>query len=180
MMVALTPDWVESVVDEARRRPDQVRDQAADFGTRAHILLDEILSGLEPEVPPDMAPVIDSFEGWRRGAGLDIRLTETMVYSATHHYAGAMDAVAHRGDSLIALDWKTGRALYREFDLQVSAYAKALEEMSGTPVTEAWVVRLGRREPEFEARRVANIETSFNAFRAALFLWRWMQGPNLR
>ncbi len=43
MMVAVTPDWVSSLIEQARARPDQVRDGAADFGTQAHVLIDEIL-----------------------------------------------------------------------------------------------------------------------------------------
>ena len=31
--------WVEDIIEQARRRPDQIRDQAADFGTQAHILI---------------------------------------------------------------------------------------------------------------------------------------------
>ncbi len=176
MMVAVTPDWVSSLIEEARARPDQVRDGAADFGTQAHVLIDEILSGEEPEIPAQMSTVVASFEGWRRYAGLDIHLTETLVYSAKYRYAGAMDALASRGDTLVALDWKTGNRIYPEFDLQVAAYAKALEEMSGQRVAEAWIVRLGKRVPEFEARTVKDLDRAFDAFRAALFLWRAVQG----
>lgn len=175
-MVAVTPDWVSSLIEEARARPDQVRDGAADFGTQAHLLLDEILSGEEPYVPPEMSNVVASFEGWRTHSGLKIHLTETLVYSAKYRYAGAVDALASRGDTFVALDWKTGNRIYREFDLQVAAYAKAMEEMSGRRVAEAWIVRLGKRTPEFEARKVRDLDRAFDAFRAALFLWRSVQG----
>ncbi len=30
--------WVDAIIEQARHRPDQVRDAAADFGTQAHIL----------------------------------------------------------------------------------------------------------------------------------------------
>jgi len=167
--------WVEDIIEQARRRPDQIRDQAADFGTRAHILIEQIIQGLEPEIPAEMEPVVQSFTSWRQDAGLDIQLTETMVYSGKYRYAGAMDAVAYQGGTLVALDWKTGNGLYPEHLLQVAAYAKALEEMSGEPVTEAWAVRFGKKTPEFEARKVRNLDTAFNAFRAALYLWRAMK-----
>ncbi len=73
------------------------------------------------------------------------------------------------------MDWKTSNGRYPEYDLQVSAYAKALEEMPGETVSEAWAVRFGKTEPEFEAHQVEELDTAFNAFRAALFLWRSMQ-----
>ena len=167
--------WVEEIIEQARRRPDQVRDQAADFGTKAHLLIEQIIQGLEPEIPAEMEPVVQSFTNWRQDAGLDIQLTETMVYSGKYRYAGAMDAVAYRNGQLVALDWKTGNGLYPEHLLQVAAYAKALEEMSGESVTEAWAVRFGKKAPEFETRKVEDLDTAFIAFRAALYLWKAMR-----
>ncbi len=130
---------------------------------------------MEPDVPPEMETVVQNFTRWRRKGGLDIHLTETMVYSAKYRYAGAMDAVAYRKGKMVALDWKTSNGFYSEYALQVAAYAKALEEMTGEPVAEAWAVRFGKREPEFEARKVTDLDTAFNAFRAALYLWRAMR-----
>ena len=167
--------WVDAIIEQARHRPDLVRDQAADFGTASHTLIEKIIQGEEPEVPPEFVQVVANFTAWRRKARLDIHLTETTVYSAKHHYAGSMDAVAYRGNALVVVDWKTSNGLYREHALQVAAYAKALEEMTGQPVKEAWVVRLGKATPKFEARKVLDLETAFIAFRAALYLWRSMR-----
>jgi ATP-dependent exoDNAse (exonuclease V) beta subunit len=169
---AITPDWVKWIIEEARRRPEQVRSEAADFGTEAHILIDHIIQGLEPEIPPEMELVVNNFSSWRMNADLDIQLTETMVYSAKYRYAGAMDAIAYRDGKLVALDWKTSNGIYPEYALQVAAYAKALEEMTEEPVTEAWTVRFGKAAPEFEAQRVVDLDNAFIAFRAALYLWR--------
>ena len=168
-------EWVDDIIEQARRRPDQIRDPAANFGTEAHILIEQIIQGLEPEVPQNMEAVVQGFTDWRRDANLDIHLTETAVYSAKYRYAGAMDAVAYRGGTLVALDWKTSNGLYPEYLLQVAAYAKALEEMSGEAVSEAWAVRFGKKTPEFEARKVGDLDTAFNAFRAVLYLWRAMK-----
>ena len=66
-----------------------VEDHLCDFGTRAHILIEQIIQGLEPEIPAEMEPVVQSFTSWRQDAGLDIQLTETMVYSGKYRYAGA-------------------------------------------------------------------------------------------
>ncbi len=173
--VAISREWIDTIITEAKARPELVRTEAADFGTQAHVLIDQLIQGLGPDIPPQFAPVVASFNAWRLGAGLEIRLTETMVFSDTHHYAGAMDALATREGALVALDWKTSNAVYPEYALQVAAYAKALEEMTGQPVTEAWAVRFGKTAPEFEARRVMDLEGCFQAFLAALHLWRAMR-----
>jgi hypothetical protein len=175
-ITTITPEWIGSVIAEARRRPDEERDKAANFGTQAHLLIDGIIQGGDPDIPPEMEPVVGSFLQWRHGSRLDILLSEQMVFSADHHYAGAMDAVAYRDDgALCALDWKTSNGLYPENSLQVAAYAKALGEMTGEQVAEAWIVRLGKNAPEFEARQVVDIDASFDAFLAALSLWRSMR-----
>ena len=173
--VSVTPKWIEEIITEGRNSPDRVRDEAADFGTQAHILIDAIIQGEAPDIPQEMVPVVNNFLGWRQHAGLDIQLTETIVYSAKYRYAGAMDALAYRDGHLVALDWKTGRRIYGEARLQIAAYAKALEEMTGNSIQEAWVVRFGKVIPEFEAMRVEDLNTAFIAFRAALYLWRALQ-----
>ena len=175
-MAWLTPEWVDEVIEEGRRRPEKVKTEAGDFGTQAHILIDAVLKGEKPQIPPEMDPLMASFDGWRRAAGFHVRATEHMVYSAKYKYAGTLDALAYRGDRMVALDWKTSKGLYPEYALQVAAYAKALEEMSGEVVHEAWVVRLDRRTLEVEVRQVQDMDKAFIAFRAALYLWRAIQG----
>ena len=69
-------DWVASVIDRAKKKPDQVRDEAGDFGTQAHLLIEQIINGLEPDIPPEMQIVVDNFFGWRKESGLEISLTE--------------------------------------------------------------------------------------------------------
>ena len=172
---AINELWVDSIIEQARQRPDQVRDEAADFGIASHTLIEQIIQGEKPEVTPEFVQVVDNFTEWRRKARLDIHLTETTVYSDKYHYAGSMDAVAYRGNALVVVDWKTSNGLYREYALQVAAYAKALEEMTGQPVKEAWAVRFGKKAPEFEARKVRDLEDAFIAFRAALYLWKAMR-----
>ena len=176
MTESITTEWVAEVIDQARQTPDFKRDQAAGFGTQAHELLDQVIQGLEPEVPPELEPVINNFQAWRASSGMDIQLTEAMVYSEKHRYAGSADAIAYRDGKLIVLDWKTGNGIYPEYGLQVAAYANALEEMTGEPVGEAWTVRLGRTDLDFESQRVVDLDRAFISFRAALYLWRSFQG----
>ena len=175
-MAWLTPEWVDEVIEEGRRRPEEVKTEAGDFGTQAHILIDAVLKGEKPEIPPELDPLMASFDAWRRAADFDFRSTEQMVYSAKYKYAGTLDAVAYRGGRIVAVDWKTSNGLYLEYALQVAAYSKALEEMSGEVVSEAWIVRLDKRTLEVEVREVRDMDTAFIAFRAALYLWRAIQG----
>ena len=37
-------EWVASVIERAKKKPDQVRDEAGDFGTQAHLLIEQIIN----------------------------------------------------------------------------------------------------------------------------------------
>jgi hypothetical protein len=168
----LTQAWVDEVLAEAKARPDQIKTEAGDFGTQAHGYIESILLGRKGTIPKAFETVIDSFLDWKDQFQLEITLAEQMVYSLQHQYAGSMDAVATHQGCLVALDWKTSNGLYREYDLQVAAYAQALHEMTGQPVEQAWVVRFGKKEAEFECRQVKDLDQCFEGFKGALALWR--------
>lgn len=88
-----------------------------------------------------------------------------------------MDAIAVRNCSnrpgICILDWKTSNAIYPEYAWQVSAYAKAWEEMNDQPnsVIEATVVRFDKKQAKFEVKKVASIEKSFEMFLNCLSLY---------
>jgi hypothetical protein len=174
-VMALDEESIDALIAEAKARPDQVRDEAADYGTTAHELIDAILGDEEPVIPPAYSETIAAFYAWEAEASLAIEKRERMVYSLEHGYAGTLDAIgwnADRGHAV--LDWKTSNGLYPETALQVTAYAMAYEEMTGEKVTEAWVVRLGKKQPEFEAKRV-DLDACKPTWLDALNLWKGLK-----
>jgi len=106
---------------------------------------------------------------------------DTVVYSKKYKYAGAADAIGRLkdGGKLVIVDWKTSNSLHNEYALQLSAYAKALEEMEGEKVHECWVVRLDKKAVAFETMKIRNIDECFAGFLAALRLWRAVKDPLL-
>ena len=168
----LTQEWVDEMVSDAKDRSNMIKDTAADFGTTAHGYIEDILKGRDVKVPPDFETVVENFLAWQNESRLNVTFSEVMVYSIQHQFAGSMDAVATRRGKLVALDWKTSSGLYREMDLQVAAYAHALSEMTDQPVDEAWVVRFGKKEAEFECRQVRDLAVCFEGFKGAMGLWR--------
>ncbi len=175
----LTSDLLFEALEKARTKPDETKGAAADVGARAHAAIEAIIGSVpnaDALVTDDIRPAVDNWRAWRDQSGIAVSLSERMVYSERFLYAGSVDAVGMRGDTLVALDWKTSNGLYDEAALQVAAYANAWGEMTGNLVDEAWVVRVGKDKPEFEARKVRDLNHSFEAFRAALTLYRMTHG----
>lgn len=167
--------FVHECIDIAKRRPDQVRDAAANFGTRSHEMIASHLADEDAPIPDDLQPVWESFATWYGTSGLTIQITETTVYSEVHKFGGTVDAVAERDGKLVVMDWKTSSGIYPEMALQVGAYTLALEEMTGSVVSEAWVVRFGKKKPEFEALPLRNLQNAKAGFIHALSLYRTLK-----
>ena len=53
-------------------------------------------------------------------------------------------------DRLSLIDWKTSNYLYLEYIMQVAAYDNADKEEHGTNYDDAWVIRLGKEDAEFD------------------------------
>jgi len=171
-------NWVQEVMVRAKRKPDEIRDEAADLGTRCHAYLEAVIrGGALPTLSDDMKPSVDAFWSWYAVEEMDIEVQERMVYSAHYRFAGTEDGVArHRGKKII-LDWKTSAGIYPEMALQLAAYWEADGEMTGEWADEAWVIRFPKKEGDepFEAKQLANIEGSWQTFYAALELWRGLK-----
>ncbi len=168
-------EMLRQLLAEAEGYPEQERQAAADFGSELHAIIADLLMGAEIAVPPAFAAAVAAFRHWQETAGLHLTLfaSEVPVYSLQHGYAGTVDAIGwrKREAAIVAIDWKSGKGIYREYALQVAAYAAAIEEMTGYPVSECWVVRLGRDHPSFVARQVDDWRVAFEAFKAALALY---------
>ncbi|KAK5576212.1 hypothetical protein RB653_007353 [Dictyostelium firmibasis] len=123
-------------------------------------------------VPQKVENVKSSFELWDKLSGLKFEHRDTLVYSNKYGFAGACDAVARKPNGeLVLLDWKTSSSLSLNHALQVSAYSKAVEEMTGEKISEAWIVKFQKSSPIFDSYSVKDIDGCFDSFLAALKLW---------
>ena len=177
---------IKAVVERASATSKKQLEAAGDFGTRAHDVIDAIIRGSRGEglqIENDILPVVKNFWDWwvDSGVTLDPR-GDTMIYSPTYGYAGALDALARtpEGD-LMVCDWKTSNAIYESHLIQVCAYAKAVEEVllrqgvaqEDARVRRACVVRFEKSAKGYEVREVENIEDNFRAFKSALYLYHF-------
>jgi hypothetical protein len=163
---------IEVALALAEVEPERQRDAAAQRGGLAHEAIACALkkgSYAAGEEDPRVRAALSFLTDYN----LDCVAVELMVWSLHHRYAGTIDLVGRQADGALSLaDWKTG-GIWPEAALQLGAYAIALEEMTGRPVGEAYVV--GLREKGYEAKRV-NLPLARRAFLACLTLWRALRG----
>ncbi|MCG3204827.1 MAG: hypothetical protein KCHDKBKB_01544 [Elusimicrobia bacterium] len=178
--IILNKPWIETILKEAKKRPDQIKDQAADLGTQAHAFIDLIIHGKEPEsVPEAIEGPVQSFRDWWMKSGIELVMGDTKVASVEHGFGGSLDALGRRNGKLIILDWKTSSGIWTEYALQVAAYAQAFRETFGLPVEEAIIVRFGKKPPiDFEAKELFDLNLSFQAFLAAKSLKEALDKPH--
>jgi hypothetical protein len=129
------------------------------------------------------------WQDWQASAKLRPLALEQVVWSATHRYAGTLDFLAEitvPGQAApvpVVGDIKTGKAVYPEALLQVSAYTAALREMEHAPPF-VWgaVVRLPKVEsdPDVDIRLISPEEQAelFQAFLHVKALWEWQQAEH--
>lgn len=155
---------------------------AQEVGSAVHALIEwnirkELgqIVGPQPEVSNKILHAFAAYEDWRARVKFKPLAIEQTVWSDIHAYAGTMDLWAEVDGEECVLDFKTGKAVYKEAKVQIAAYAFALSEMGHGHPKAGIVLRLPKIEadPNFEAVRVDNLERYFKAFLAIRQAWEW-------
>jgi len=147
-------------------------DISRDFGNGVHAALESVLAqdGREIEIPIQYSDAVDAVLKWLAAGDSDgpykVEATELPIFHPELLYAGTIDCVFRTAAGLAVVDWKSGGGIYESHAMQIAAYAMALELMTGEAITQAWVVRSGKRG--FEAKRVADLQPAQRAFIAMI------------
>ena len=181
---------LDELLGEAAKAHEEKRDIAADYGTEAHALLQQLCIDPDTAVPDKFVPVVSAWEEWLDNSGLTILDTETSLYyhdttskDAPISFAGTADLIAMDKDGTpVICDYKTGARLYPESALQMAAYSLGLAYCgigkfldAGNMVnTKAFVIRLPKEEGTLpEIREVRNLDDQRLAFINACKLRQW-------
>ncbi|HVO29000.1 MAG TPA: hypothetical protein VMT81_03390 [Candidatus Paceibacterota bacterium] len=107
----------------------EATERSAKEGTMIHEAVEGLLLGKDPDIPPQVAPAVRSFQEFyeRNHIAVSPELVERRIVNYDHRYAGTVDAIARIGGKLGVLDIKTSQAIYRDYCLQTSAYMDALK-----------------------------------------------------
>ena len=105
-----------------------VRDNAAETGTKAHSLIEADIRKQE-FITTDEAAIkaFGAYQEWRQHTTLQPTHTETPLVSRQYHYGGTLDTMLIQGKLSLG-DWKTSNAIYIEYLMQLAAYKHLWEE----------------------------------------------------
>lgn len=153
-------------------------DEAAKIGTLAHAMIQSHLTAEELDMS-DFSPAqvdqaenaILSFFEWKKKHTIEPVYCEKAFVSDVMRYGGTIDCYCILDGKPTLLDFKTGKAIYDEYFVQLAAYKNLLEEAK-LPVEEVRILRVGRSEDEgFEERSVPNTEPYFDIFKNLLNIY---------
>ncbi len=154
------------------------RDEAAEVGTIAHKMIECYFTGEEFDREKYSKENIDlaenallSFYEWVGQHNIRMIGSELQLVSDTHKYGGTLDCICELDGELTLLDFKTGKAVYDDYFVQLAAYRELAKE-HGYDVKKCRILRVGRDETEgFEERTVTDISKYFAIFESLLNIY---------
>ncbi len=122
---------------------EDIKTKSASEGTMIHETFEKILVGENPPVDPSIAPAIKAAVTFLKTNHIQVdpAFVEKRIMHPEHKYAGTIDTVALIGGSFGVLDIKTSLSIYRDYNLQTSAYVAALKEQLPKLQTR-WIMRI--------------------------------------
>ena len=156
---------------------DRVMHQAAEIGTGLHKVCHIFNNDRSFEMPTTskIGQMFDTYKQWFEAVIDEVIGTEQLVVNKKFGYAGTFDLLAVlKGDTVPSvIDLKTSKDFWPTMALQLAAYREALLE-EGKRVNRRLIVRIDRLEtPKLEVKEYTQHAGDFNAFLAALSLFRY-------
>lgn len=179
VMNLVTADNRDGAVDFLKRAPGRSSGGAAEIGTAVHGIAEKLNRG-EPTGPVhrDYQPWVASYEKFLSDWQPEFHEVEATCWSETDQYAGTADAFATIDGDRLVIDLKTGKGVYEEASLQMTAYASAdyILESDGTqrPIPEVAAAAVVHVRPEGYSLVPVRIgDDVMDVFRSLLIVHRW-------
>ena len=123
---------------------EAIKAKSAEEGTAIHEAIEAVLRKEPVVIPENIKPAVSAFLDFYSKNNVVAHKIEERVVSKKHNYAGTMDVLAEVNGRLGVLDIKTSIAIYRDYNIQTSAYIEALREDSNIPPLTRWILRVNQ------------------------------------
>ena len=126
---------------------EEIKRISAEEGTLVHEIAEKIIIGGNPVVDPSIAPAIKAFKEFLANTKVhvDKDWVEKRIVHFGERYAGTIDAMAIIDGKFGVLDIKTSQAIYRDYNLQTSAYFASLQDIHRNLQTR-WILRIDQQQ----------------------------------
>jgi len=159
----------------------QILKKRAGFGSTSHKLIEVTLKGetiSRKNYDQYLLDSLDEFTKWSKEHTIISQAVEQHLWSDTYKYAGTCDCIAILDDKLMILDWKTSKAIYDEYWLQMAAYAYAFYEQTGIKVSGVGILQMHDGQHTFITKTYDEIMKEFPVFIAAQIIYNWKYGDD--
>jgi hypothetical protein len=189
---------INKVLRKAKATRYEQSAEAMDIGNMAHTFFEDYIKlkvqGIEPQIievndpneneegfvvlpkTPEARNAIQAFLDWEATHEIEYLWSERRLYSRKHHFAGTSDAALRIDGKLYLADFKTSKRIYKDYFLQLAAYAKALEEMGHEKFDGLWTLRVPKDGNAIQIMDNKNIEffhfTTKRTYRMSLTIAR--------
>lgn len=164
---------------EGSRQHTIKKKEAGDVGTQIHDLVEKWIKKQDIDLNNLPEQVVNGFQAFLKFQSenkFEWIESEKIVYSKKYNYAGILDAIAIDGEGKkVLVDFKSSNGLYPEYALQASGYQFAVEEMGEHNCDYKLLIRFGKEDGNFEAKKFNDDKEDKDGFLQALKLTRTMQ-----
>lgn len=169
-------------LEPIQRASEAISVPAADKGDLVHDIIDSWMSGRPRDDNPDrVSSYMNSFIRFLTETRPRFIENEVCMFSRAYEYCGTADWIAEIDGKIILGDTKSGKAIYPEAALQVSALAHADfilrddgSEEKIPPISDLLVLNV--RPRSWKLARVRNPDACFQVFLGARRIYDWING----
>lgn len=198
-----SPSELEEIFQDAETARFRTRDEAAEYGTRAHELIEmwchtgalqftDSSGTWAIDITKESKEVQNAFGAFKRfwdKEGLQSVAIEQWLVDVERGYGGTIDFVARdKTGKLVLIDWKTSKAIRDKYLLQVGAY-DWLWSVCGPgmvpgwePISRAYICRVDKVTAEYQLMPVFVNEAERNLLRdqwtCTLRTFRWLKNAD--
>lgn len=126
----------------------EISRRSAEEGTAVHEAVERILIGQRPgDMPASIVPSVRAFLEFIKQNKIQVNPdhVERRIVNPEHRYAGTIDTLATIDGRFGVLDIKTSESIYRDYNIQTSAYMDALTREFDNLSTR-WILRIDQSQ----------------------------------
>jgi hypothetical protein len=153
---------IKEMLETSKKAHYNAKVNAGDIGTLVHNYLSDVILKKHPGalVHQEANNAAQRFMDWVATEDVEFLLSEQVVFSKKYNFCGTLDFVCRIGDKLMLGDIKTSNQISKvEYGAQMAAYTIARqEEFPDERYDGAILIRVGKKDAEFEAWQIDDVE----------------------